>query len=131
MYSRTINGETTYNYTMPHAGSPHSVSIGRVTPQGTQLVAYAHTHPNSVVFSDPDKSVAVSLGIDAYVVGPDLNLQRYDYTTGEISSVGFITPLVLTDQQKADLIGSFQSSWDAHVAEGCKFNCRDKLWPTP
>ena len=54
IYSRTVDGETTYNYTSPYSGDPHSVPIDKLTPLGTTMVAYAHIHPNSNVFSDTD-----------------------------------------------------------------------------
>ena len=50
IYSRTINGETTYNYNTPRSGTPHSADVGAPTPSGTEMVAYAHTHPNSNSF---------------------------------------------------------------------------------
>ena len=51
IYSRTINGKTTYNYNPSRVGTPHSASVSNTIPKGTEFVAYAHTHPNSNVFS--------------------------------------------------------------------------------
>jgi len=41
IYSRTVKGETTYNYNPPRAGKPHSSSVGNSTPKGTKAVAYS------------------------------------------------------------------------------------------
>ena len=97
IYSRDINGETTYNYNPPRAGKPHSASVGNSTPKGTKSVAYAHTHPNSNVFSEADIRAARNLKIDAYVVGPNLELQRYSLSSASITNLGVISPIALTD----------------------------------
>ena len=131
IYSRDINGETTYNYNPPRAGKPHSASVGNSTPKGTKSVAYAHTHPNSNVFSEADIRAARNLKIDAYVVGPNLELQRYSLSSASITNLGVISPIALTDAQRSSLVAEFQVLWDAHVAEGCDFNCGNMTWPTP
>lgn len=38
------------------------------------IVAYAHTHPNSNQFSKADTDFANYYNVDAYVVGPNLSL---------------------------------------------------------
>lgn len=131
IYSRTINGETTYNYNPPRAGNPHSASVGNSTPKGTKTVAYAHTHPNSNVFSGADIRAAENLKIDAYVVGPNLELQRYSLSSASTTNLGIISPIVLTDAQRSSLVTEFQVSWDTHIADGCDFNCGSMTWPTP
>ena len=131
IYSRTINGETTYDYNSPRAGSPHSASVYNSTPVETILVAYAHTHPNSNDFSSSDIRVAKNLNIDAYVVGPNLVLQRYSVSSAEIINIGSITPITLTDSQRLSLVTEFQASWDDHISAGCDFNCKNMIWPTP
>ena len=131
IYSRTVNGKTTYNYNSPRAGTPHSASVGNSTPKGTKVVAYAHTHPNSNVFSGADKRAAENLKIDAYVVGPNLELQRYSLSSASTTNLGVISPIALTDAQRSSLVTEFQVSWDAHIADGCDFNCESMTWPTP
>ena len=131
IYSRTINGKTTYNYNPPRAGNPHSASVGNSTPKGTKAVAYAHTHPNSNVFSGADIRAAENLKIDAYVVGPNLELQRYSLSSASTTNLGVISPIALTDAQRSSLVTEFQVSWDAHIADGCDFNCGSMTWPTP
>ena len=131
IYSRTIQGETTYNYNPPRAGTPHSAPVGNSTPKGTTTVAYAHTHPNSNVFSNADIQAAETLRIDAYVVGPNLQLQRYSLLSELTINLGVISPVALTDAQCASLVTEFQLSWDAHVAAGCDFGCNNMTWPTP
>ncbi len=137
IYSRTIKGETTYNFNPPRAGQPHSASVGKPTPKGTKMVAYAHTHPNSNSFSgrapgaiSGDIPAAKSLGIDAYVVGPNLELQRYSVASGEITNLGVISPIALTDAQRFSLVVVFQVSWDTHISAGCDFDCGNMTWPT-
>ena len=131
IYSRTVKGETTYNYNPPRAGKPHSASVGNSTPKGTKVVAYAHTHPNSNVFSGADIRAAENLKIDAYVVGPNLELQRYSLSSASITNIGGISPIALTDAQRSSLVTEFQVSWDAHIAAGCDFDCGSMTWPTP
>ena len=131
IYSRTVKGETTYNYNPPRAGKPHSASVGNSTLKGTKAVAYAHTHPNSNVFSGADIRAAENLKIDAYVVGPNLELQRYSLSSASITNIGGISPIALTDAQRSSLVTEFQVSWDAHIAAGCDFNCGSMTWPTP
>ena len=131
IYSRTVKGETTYNYNPPRAGKPHSASVGNSTPKGTKAVAYAHTHPNSNVFSGADIRAAENLKIDAYVVGPNLELQRYSLSSASITNIGGISPIALTDAQRSSLVTEFQVSWDAHIAAGCDFGCGSMTWPTP
>ena len=124
IYSRTVKGETTYNYNPPRAGKPHSASVGNSTQKGTKVVAYAHTHPNSNVFSGADIRAAENLKIDAYVVGPNLELQRYSLSSASTTNIGGISPIALTDAQRSSLVTEFQVSWDAHIAAGCDF----RLW---
>lgn len=131
IYSRTIEGKTTYNYNPPRAGQPHSASVGNSTPKGTKTVAYAHTPPNSNVFSGADIRAAGNLGINAYVVGPNLELQRYDLSSAITTNLGIISPIALTDAQRALLVTEFQVSWDTHVADGCDFGCNNMIWSTP
>ena len=131
IYSRTVKGETTYNYNPPRAGKPYSASVGNSTPKGTKVVAYAHTHPNSNVFSGADIRAAENLKIDAYVVGPNLELQRYSLSSASTTNIGGISPIALTDAQRSSLVTEFQVSWDAHIAAGCDFDCGSMTWPTP
>lgn len=119
------------NYNPPRAGKPHSASVGNSTPKGTKAVAYAHTHPNSNVFSGADIRAAENLKIDAYVVGPNLELQRYSLSSASTTNIGGISPIALTDAQRSSLVTEFQVSWDAHIAAGCDFDCGSMTWPTP
>ena len=130
IYSRTVNGQITYNYTKPQAGNPHSVPVGGKIPTGTQRVAYVHTHPNSNVFSDPDVQAAIKLQVNAYVVGPDLILQRYNLSNGSVDALGVILPGALTSSQKNTLTSRFRVSWDKHTKRECDFGCENMPWPT-
>ncbi len=131
IYSRTFNGVTLYSYNPPRAHNPHSASVGYRTPKGTKIVAYAHTHPNSNEFSEEDIIAAQYLRIDAYVVGPNLELQWYSLFYASVTGCGIISPIALTDAERFSLMVEFQVSWDAHVDSGCDFNCGNKTWPTP
>ena len=130
IYSRTINGATVYDYSTPRKGTPHSVLVGYPTPPGTEMVAFAHTHPNSNVFSGGDVAVANKLGVDAYVVGPNLKLQRYDVSAKKSIDLGIISPQKLTGTQCNSLTQESRVSWDYHTLVGCDFGCGAKDWPT-
>lgn len=100
-------------------------------PSSGTAIAYAHTHPNSNSFSQPDRDYASNHYINAYVVGPNYELQRYDYISGEETGLGKITPTPLTAAQMNDL-NSLIVSWEAHFVKGvCPsgFGCEDKSWP--
>ena len=96
---------------------------GRVTH--IRVIAFANSGA-----SKGDIPVAKSLGVNAYVVGPDLQLQRYNVTTNTVDEIGFISPIVLTDAQQAALVSEFQASWNAHITKECGFGCSSKVWPT-
>ncbi len=138
IYSSTTNGTTTYDFATPVAGSPHSVGYGNVKiPSGTTKVATAHTHPNSNSFSglapgakSGDVPNAIRRGLDSYVIGPNLKLQKYSISSGTVSVVGVASPVVLTSQQQATLVLQFQISWDNHLGT-CAFGCEHMTWPTP
>ena len=123
--------QSIYNFNPPRAGKPHSASVGNSTPKGTKAAAYAHTHPDSNVFSGADIRAAQSLNIDAYVVGPNLELQRYSLASASATNLGVISPVALTDAQRSALITEFQVSWDTHISSGCDFGCGSMTWPTP
>ena len=133
IYSKTKNGSTSFYLTQTRSGNPHSASISTSNiPNNGEFVAYVHTHPNSNSFSEADLDVATDLNINAYVVGPNLQLQRYDYQDNSISNVGgIIVPTPLTDAQKTDL-NNMIVSWESHFVDGvCPdgFECENKLWP--
>ena len=115
-------------------GSPHSVAPGNaVVPNGVTVVAVAHTHPNSNQFSDSDKKYALTRAVDIYVVGPDLNLQKFDFSSQNTMIVGTICPVALSNEQKQQLKAAFQASWDAHIINGVcnkNFSCGTMTWPT-
>ena len=133
IYEKTEGGKTSYYYTTPAVGSPHSASgidMHRV-PNGCLAIGYAHTHPNSNMFSKADKDFANYYRIDAYVIGPDLNLQRYNQKDGSVVIVTSIALLPLTDV-RVESLDELKSSWDAHFKNGiCPngFGCENKPWP--
>lgn len=132
IYSRTINGVTTYNYTTPRSEGPHIVYVPNAVPVGTRYVAYVHTHPTVDSFSQDDVESAVALGGDGYVVGPSKGLIRFnlaDYNNQ--TSLGVISPIPLRDTQRASLIREFEVSWDFHISTGCKMGCDSSMWPGP
>ena len=138
IYSKTIDGITTYDYAPPVSGKPHSVGYSSITiPTGTTKVATAHTHPNSNRFSglapgstSGDIPNAIARGLDSYVVGPNLNLQKYSISTGNVSVVGSVSPTTLTNWQKIFLKAYFSMSWNTHLGT-CEFGCENMTWPTP
>ena len=88
-------------------------------------------HIQILIAFHADLRAAANLNVNAYVVGPNLELQRYELSTGSITKLGIISPVSLTDAQKTGLVKEFQMSWDNHVAAGCDFNCAGMVWPTP
>jgi hypothetical protein len=64
------------------------------------------------------KSIIKKRKVNGYVVGPNLELQRYDWLTGGQYKLGLITPNLLTKVDKATLVSQSRISWDVHVA-GC------------
>ena len=130
IYSYTSKGKTVFSYTTPRAGEPHSASVIIMSPPGSKIVAYVHTHPNSNEFSDADKGVANRLGINGYVVGPDHLLRRYNIDTNSVTDLNHIAQYVLTPSTQGQLVNEFKVSWDEHVAAGCDFDCYKKTWPS-
>lgn len=119
IYAQTKNGVTTYNYTTPIAGNPHNIKLGRIqVPSGTKKVAAIHTRPKGITFSDADIANAERRGINAFVVGPNLKLQKYNVISHKTSSLGRVYPIALTSWQKEALLSEFQISWDSH-SETC------------
>ncbi|MBQ3526989.1 MAG: DUF4329 domain-containing protein [Clostridia bacterium] len=139
IYSSTSNGKTTYNYTEPLLGHPHDVSHPLDIPDGTTAVATAHTHIFGNGFSgtmrgatEGDIPNAKKMNLNAYVVGPSLNLMRYDVSTNEFDyAVCKISPKSLTPGEKNKLALLFQTAWDEHISEPCEFGCENIIWPTP
>ena len=119
-----------YYYTTPRAYEPHGAKVGEynVLDNGV-YVAYVHTHPNSNEFSTADKRVANNMGVNAYVVGPNLILQKYNQSKGKITELGSVTPIELTQREKEQLKNQFAAKWDEHIKEGCDFSCENKVWP--
>ena len=79
IYSRTINGKTTYNYNKPRSGDVDHVVVGKKVPNGTKYVAFAHTHPNgNSGFSPEDYIIAYKRYINMYVAGPNGTVYKYD-----------------------------------------------------
>ncbi len=138
IYSKTINGVTTYDYATPVVGEPHGVGYSDIKiPFGAKKVATAHTHPNSNSFSGSEPNAtqgdipnANERNLDSYVIGPNLNLQKYSVASLKISSVGTASPTPLTQSQQAALASQYQSSWDSHLGS-CNFGCETMVWPTP
>ena len=75
--------------------------------------------------------MAKGLKIDAYVVGPNLELQRYNLLSASTANLGGISPIALTDERRSSLITEFQVSWDARVSAGCDFDCSGMTSPIP
>ena len=135
IYSITYKGITTYAYSTPVVGEPHRIIYGPFkAPSGLEIVAFAHTHPNSSWFSPDDMDNSNYFNVNTYVVGPDLMLRCYVKHSGidiKGNEIETISPIALTIEQKNALIDKYRVSWDNHVSEGCEFNCASIAWPTP
>ena len=121
-----------YDFGEPVYGTPHSVGYGSVSiPNGSIRIATAHTHPNSNSFSSTDKTNALKRGLNSYVIGPNLELQKYDVENQNTSIVALINPTALTGLEKSELTLQFQASWDNQLQQDCSFLCDTMIWPTP
>ena len=134
IYTRTFDGTVSYFYTAPALGEPHSAS-GINMSRTENIVAYAHSHPTGKEISGPDEDWANFFQVDAYLINPDRQLQRYDWQTGKttpLGQLGQISPKLLSSRQKAYLISICQGSWENHVANlPCQhgYVCGMRSWP--
>ena len=69
--------------------------------------------------------------LDAYVVGPNLQLQRYNIIDSSTVNVEKTSPVPLTESQKELLVNQFRISWEKHLEVDCGFDCGNITWPTP
>ena len=125
IYYELEGGKSSYYYTMPRVGDPHGASPIHVT----NMIAYVHTHPNSNIFSPNDIQYGDVFRINGYVIGPDLQLQRYAYTVSTFNFLEYIVPNPLNDIQRNNLRTSLQTSWNNHLLTGCNFGCGNMTWP--
>ena len=72
-------------------------------PNDGKKVATIHTHPNSTSFSDSDLKNAKKRKMNSYVIGPDLFLRKYNYSTEEKTKIIKISPKKLSNEQKKEL----------------------------
>lgn len=91
-----------FRATAARQGEPNSVNVGQNEPncgcpEGTQPVAYYHTHPLYKAagftalyneFSDEDKGVANDHKLDAYLGTLDGSFLKYDYRTEKVFRLG-------------------------------------------
>ncbi len=137
IYSTIVDGRTLFDYGTIATGFPHSVGYGGSSiPSGSTWVATAHTHPNSNSFSTTDINNAINRGKDSYVTGPNLNVKKYSVSSGVTTTIGIASPIVLTSQQKTDLVVQFQESWNTHISYSTPycpsgFDCKSRTWPNP
>ena len=133
IYSINIDGVTYYNYVTPQSGNPHDCIIPlNSVPENGNLVGYAHTHPNSNTFSKADLCIADNQGITAYVIGPNLILQRYDPESSSTVSLHFISPEMHGDVGAIEMM-VFQIKWNLHLVDGkCpkNYGCENMAWPS-
>ena len=133
IYYISVNGSKRYYYTKPAVGSPHKssgIDPNHVPRYGIQ-VAYAHTHPHSNTFSKPDYNYANSHSIDAYVIGPNLWVQKYSYYDDEVTKISMATVKECGVIQP-ERLNFLRSIWESHFVDGvCPngFNCIIDSWP--
>ena len=133
IYSITYNGKTTYDYTTPISGNPHSINLNNITvPSGAKIVAYAHTHPNGNSFSKADITHSHAKGKTTYVACPSLNLLKYTPWQSDLGEqfVGEFKPVGLSYYDKIDYILRFYGPWLEHI-DGCEYSqlCGERQWP--
>ena len=130
IYSIVIGGKLMYAYTTPRVGEPHGVYVYRSVPKGANYVAFAHTHPNSDIFSKGDRWIANKYLGNAYVAGPSGVIKKKIFLYYKTEDVGTFVPMPLTDYQRTKLEETYADAWVAHTKEGCGFDCSEKIWPT-
>ena len=99
-----------YAYTKASIGcltcdDPHSyVHIDFTVPEGTELVAWTHTHAEfvneannnfsgaGVPYRNTDIGIAIDMKIDAYVTTPNGTTNKYDYSEDKIEEIDFKSP---------------------------------------
>ena len=92
------NGDGTYGYTAPIAGTPSSVDIGPKSsiPGGTTASASYHTHAaadpryNNEDFSPSDLLTDRLQRVDGYLGTPAGQFKLHDFRTGRITVLGTI-----------------------------------------
>lgn len=127
-----------YSYATPVVGKPHEVAVNDIDiPENATRVATAHTHPNSNEFSGlspgtdkGDIHNAIKRGINSYVIGPNLKLQKYIVSLDSVCVVGIAAPRLITTQEKSSLMWHYQSSWREHLDDCNDFDCVNIPWPT-
>ena len=111
--------------------------VGYAPPSGTDYVAFVHIHPNSNNFSDGDRELAQKHNVNAYVVGPNKELQIFDLAILDDRSLGQISPEPLNDWQRDPLKRMAWATWNSHLNSGCHMfsnsknnsSCNNKIWP--
>ena len=102
-----------------------------ILPFGAKYEANIHTHPDNSVFSLQDKDIANNLKVNAYLIGVDLELQRYNYSNNSTLPLGSIS-LSPFPGWLAGAAFILKSSWENHLVNGvCPkgFGCEYKTWP--
>lgn len=119
-----------YYLTGGRVGGPHQVSTGAsYLPLGASLVATVHTHPSNNKYSDQDLKNAHVRGVNNYLIGPNLMLQRYNVLDNTTSEICPISPIGLSESISQLLESTLRESWDNHLANCIGFSCEDKAWP--
>ncbi len=97
------DGKTYYSYSVPNTNADGSGGTVKVSdaPEGTTPVATVHSHGNSWGkdvaesdnnFSEVDKSNSEKRKLDNYVTTPNGSLKRYDYKTGDVTTLSTDLP---------------------------------------
>ena len=133
IYSKTYDNLTSYGISYITFGEVHGTAFTEAKiPKNTTIVAIAHTHTNSNIFSPNDINYALNHKIDCYMVGPNMLLNLFDYSTRKTNNDIRPIETSITLNEGSVLVEKFRESWLNHLEEGCEegFNCNeDTLWP--
>lgn len=132
IYCEKKNGITCYYFTTPRPGNPHDTRIPfGDAPDTATIVAYAHTHPNSIDFSSSDIGIAKEYNVAAYVVGPDLTVRRFDPISSSTEPVCSIVPTVGVHVNAFEFL-ALHFRWYGHFVDGAcpkDWGCELLDWP--
>lgn len=137
IYSICVGNNVYYSYADIVYGEPHRcqpLDAKDSVPDGAQIVAYVHTHPNSYKFSGGDANYADKRGWNGYVAIPNYTVLKYECGSEDLNGVtiGEFVPVAITLSQEE--VEKLKEIWYGHFeADGTcrKFTiCSSVEWPT-
>ena len=79
-------------------------------------MAYAHTHPNQDGFRVNDTPYADQMGVDAYVVNPDMTIDKYSHTSEKIFyGISTVSPIPVMPSYMEKLDAAKYNAFKSHI----------------